>query len=146
MNKKESRFTPRPRNVNSEAAVRRLENLAAMLTQLQTVSDRLQAVTPSMLEDSLSDEAMIAEYLVIRVDTYLRRLPAEIEERLDAADIRGLRDSRNVIAHDYFSVIPAMLHHTVTRKIPALLATIEEELASALATARRESPKTEDGR
>lgn len=95
-------FQPKTRAKGSSLEHDR-ENLLVSFKRLQVAEARMaREIDYEALIIDFSDEALATEALVIRANTFISRLPQNLQEQLDPEDIKGLRGTRNVIAHDFF--------------------------------------------
>ena len=82
-----------------------------------------------------SDAYDVASANVIRLaDLFAQvgQLPAATAQALLAGiserDVRGIKATRNVLAHDYANMDDTVFRRTVTRDVPRLLATLRENV------------------
>ncbi|WP_309573241.1 HepT-like ribonuclease domain-containing protein [Deinococcus sp.] len=90
---------------------------------LIAIIDRLSAYTTNLtrttfMRDERTQDAAL--HLLTRLGETTKYIPQSIQDTHRELPWALLRDIRNLVAHDYFGIDPALVWHTVTVEIPAL--------------------------
>lgn len=118
-------FTPRPRSRREPVPdVSAREKIA----RLRVVLDRLGHVTAEMLSDSDGPVMLQVEAAINRANAIVAKLPKIVLDRLDKDMLRGLNDTRNVAAHGYAQLDPAITAEIASAHLPDFLDQLEKAL------------------
>jgi len=110
---------------------RRTDRIAAKLARLRSRFDRATRDGRAAFTAPDSDAYDVGLLAVINLaDLVTRALPRAIVDALPAADVEGLRATRDIAAHDYAAMDNSRLWITVTESAPRLLDQIERALRS----------------
>lgn len=104
------------------------------MAQLVELCDRCRTLTegldPAALEaDRTRREALLL--CLLRLGEGTKFVPQSLQDRNPQVPWAGLRDLRNLIAHNYFGIDPALLLQTARRELPPVRAALAELLAGA---------------
>lgn len=116
----QSAFTPRPRRERIPS--RPISLKVAMLRDLLA---RIGDVEADSVTDPNADEHIRIEAAIIRAAAIVEKLTDQQRSQLDPSDVKGLVGARNVAAHGYAQLDPALATQIVTAHLPALLDDIE---------------------
>ena len=94
----------------------RLFDLLATLDRLFALTAPLTLTTFRMREE-VQDAALLG---LLRLGETTKYIPQSVQDRHPELPWAYLRDIRNLIAHDYFSIDPALVWRTVRDELPAL--------------------------
>ena len=94
----------------------RLFDLLGTLDRLHKLTAPLTLGTFRMREE-VQDAALLG---LLRLGETTKYIPQSVQDRHPEVPWAYLRDIRNLIAHDYFSIDPALVWHTVREELPAL--------------------------
>ncbi|AAF09835.1 HepT-like ribonuclease domain-containing protein [Deinococcus radiodurans] len=94
----------------------RLFDLLATLDRLFALTAPLTLTTFQMREE-VQDAALLG---LLRLGETTKYIPQSVQDRHPELPWAYLRDIRNLIAHDYFSIDPVLVWHTVRDELPAL--------------------------
>ena len=93
------------------------------LFDLTAALDRMFEVTAPLTLDTFRREEWIQDAVLlglVRLGETTKYVPQSVQDRTPQIPWAELRDIRNLIAHDYFSIDPALIWHTVREELPAL--------------------------
>ena len=93
------------------------------IADIITAIDRIDEYVSGMefedfAEDSKTLDAVIRNFTIIGEAS--GNIPAEITEKWNEIPWRNMRDSRNVVVHGYFGVMPKILWDTIQNDLPPL--------------------------
>lgn len=118
-----SDFTPRPRRERVSAP-----RDADKVARLRTIIERIGPVTESDLADGDSPTALQVEAAIIRAAAIVDKLPAGVRTKLPVSMVQGLMGARNVAAHGYAQLHPALTAEIMNTHLPAALDAIDRAL------------------
>lgn len=119
-----SQFTPRPRRERMPAP-RDADKVARLRVVLATIGP----LTADDLADGDGPIALQVEAAIIRAAAIVDRLPADVRAKLPTSTVRGLIGARNVAAHGYAQLDPALTAEIVNVHLPAALDAIDRALS-----------------
>lgn len=102
------------------------------MAQLVELCDRCRALSEGLDLAGLQADRTRREALLLcllRLGEGTKFVPQSLQDRNPQVPWAGLRDLRNLIAHDYFGIDPALLLHTAQRELPPVRAALAELLA-----------------
>ncbi|AWN23425.1 hypothetical protein DKM44_09450 [Deinococcus irradiatisoli] len=85
--------------------------------------DALRSYTSAHTQESFSADALTRDAVLLRllrVGEGTKYLPQELQARHPEIPWTTLRDVRNLVAHDYFGLDPALVWRSATQEFPAL--------------------------
>ena len=85
-------------------------------------------MTAEMLSDSDGPVMLQVEAAINRANAIVGKLPKIVSDRLDKDDLRGLNDTRNLAAHGYAQLDPAITAEIVSAHLPDFLDQLEKAL------------------
>lgn len=94
----------------------RLFDLLATLDRLSELTAPL-TLTTFQMRGEVQDAALLG---LLRLGETTKYIPQSVQDRHPEVPWAYLRDVRNLIAHDYFSIEPALVWRTVREELPAL--------------------------
>jgi uncharacterized protein with HEPN domain len=106
---------PAPRDVDKVARVR-------------AIIEKMGTVTEDDLADGDSPLVLQVEAVIIRAAAIVDRLPADVRGKLPVSMVRGLIGARNVAAHGYAQLNPALTAEILNVHLPAALDAIDRAL------------------
>jgi hypothetical protein len=118
-----SGFTPRPRR-NRVPAPRDADKVA----RVRAIIEKIGTVTENDLGDGDSPLVLQVEAVIIRAAAIVDRLPPEVRAKLPVSIVRGLIGARNVAAHGYARLNPALTAEIMNVHLPAALDAIDRAL------------------
>jgi uncharacterized protein with HEPN domain len=118
-----SGFTPRPRR-NRVPAPRDADKVA----RVRAIIEKIGTVTEDDLGDGDSPLVLQVEAVIIRAAAIVDRLPPDVRAKLPVLMVRGLIGARNVAAHGYAQLNPALTAEIMNVHLPAALDAIDRAL------------------
>jgi hypothetical protein len=118
-----SGFTPRPRR-NRVPAPRDADKVA----RVRAIIEKIGTVTENDLGDGDSPLVLQVEAVIIRAAAIVDRLPPDVRAKLPVSMVRGLIGARNVAAHGYAQLNPALTAEIMNVHLPAALNAIDRAL------------------
>jgi hypothetical protein len=118
-----SGFTPRPRR-NRVPAPRDADKVA----RVRAIIEKIGTVTENDLGDGDSPLVLQVEAVIIRAAAIVDRLPPDVRAKLPVSMVRGLIGARNVAAHGYAQLNPALTAEIMNVHLPAALDAIDRAL------------------
>jgi uncharacterized protein with HEPN domain len=118
-----SGFTPRPRR-NRVPAPRDADKVA----RVRAIIEKIGTVTEDDLGDGDSPLVLQVEAVIIRAAAIVDRLPPDVRAKLPVSMVRGLIGARNVAAHGYAQLNPALTAEIMNVHLPAALDAIDRAL------------------
>lgn len=108
--------TPPPRTHRAKRWRWRVYDLLAALDRAEALTRELSLT--AFLRDEAAQDATLLNLL--RVGETTKFIPQSVQDRTPQVPWAYLRDVRNLIAHDYFRIEPALVWHTARVELPAL--------------------------
>lgn len=93
------------------------------LFDLISALDRMMGATAPLTLTTFRRDEWIQDAVLlglVRLGETTKYVPQSVQDRTPRIPWAYLRDIRNLIAHDYFSIDPALIWHTVRKELPAL--------------------------
>jgi uncharacterized protein with HEPN domain len=118
-----SNFTPRPRRERVPAP-----RDAEKIVRLRAVLEQIGPLTEDDLFDGDSPTALQVEAAIVRAGAIIEKLDPDVRETLPESMVQGLIGARNVAAHGYAQLHPALTAEIINIHLPAALDAIEQAL------------------
>ena len=118
-----SNFTPRPRRERISAP-----RDADKVARLRAIIEKIGPLTEDDLADGDSATALQVEAAIIRAAAIVDKLPPDVRTKLPTSIVQGLIGARDVAAHGYAQLHPALTAEIMNIHLPAALDAIDRAL------------------
>ncbi|GGK30921.1 hypothetical protein GCM10008955_25940 [Deinococcus malanensis] len=111
-----------------------------LLDAIDRISAYTSALSPTtFLADERTRDAVLRN--LARLGETTKFIPQSVQDRTPQVPWAYLRDIRNVVAHDYFGIDPALVWHTARTELPALRPSLQALADGGLDQDERRSEK-----